>query len=224
MGRSTTSPQRDATMENITLTEKVFNQIYKDLAKVMDGKKYDIRNFGDWNAQVIIPCSEFKAWNGRKTYEEWDEKMKEARHSEYFFSELFASIFTDTYVLGYTGQIERWGDRREPFVRTDACTELRKEVLALRDRINNETPYDIDIRMGIDYVYNMWFFHDERRNPHHMEDGEYFAISITNKDLKKWRDMMYDGYSRSEGCRLEHEMERRAEIAYEDMICGTRNL
>lgn len=206
-------------MENINLTEKVLNRVYNDLAKVLEGKRYDVVNFGDWNARIIVRADDFEAWNNGKTREEFITKMKEHHPDSLYPYNSLGNIFTLDYVRGYMG----YKDNPIYLVNTDACTKLRDEVLALRDRIDEETPYEVEDR-GVHFKEFGWFFSDKRRNPHHMEKGCYIAFDVTNDCLEKWRDMEYSSYSQSDECRLEHEMERRAEIQYEDMICGTHNL
>ena len=64
------------------------------------------------------------------------------------------------------------------------------------------------------YVYNEPDF----------KDGYYITMLLHSKELEDWRDMMYRGYSHSDECRLEHQMECRAEIQFEDMVMGTSNM
>lgn len=205
-------------MENVTLTERVLNRVYKDLAKVLKGKRYDVINFGDWNARVIVRADDFKGWNNGETYSEFVAKMKE-HHHDGLYPYSFGNIFSLDYVRGYMG----YEDNPIYFAKTEACTNLRNEVLALRDQIDENTPYEVEDR-GVHFQEYFWFFTDKRRNPHHMEKGCYICFDVTNDCLEKWRDMEYHNYSQSDECRLEHEMERRAEIQFEDMVCRTHNL
>lgn len=206
-------------MENITLTEKVLNKVYNDLAKVMEGKHYDVVNFGDWNARVIVCANDFEGWNNGKTLNEFITKMEERYHDSLYPYNSFGKIFSLDYVRGYMG----YKDNPIYLANTEACTNLRNEVLALRDLIEENTPYEVENR-GVGFKEYSWFFPDKRRNPHGMEKGCYIIFDITNECLKKWRDMEYDNYSQSDECRLMHEMERRAEIQFEDMVMGTCNL
>ncbi len=206
-------------MENLTLTEKVFNQIYKDLAKVLEGKRYDVVNFGDWHARVIVRADDFKGWNNGETRDEFIAKMEEHHHDNLYPYNSFGNIFSLDYVRGYMG----YKDNPIYLANTEACTNLRNEVLALRDLIDENTPYKVEDR-GAHFQEYSWFFSDKRRNPHGMEKGCYITFDISNDCLEKWRDMEYGSYSQSDECRLEHEMERRAEIQFEDMVMGTSNL
>lgn len=199
---------------NDSLTEKVFEQVEKNIKTVLGNTRFFLRNFGDWNVQLCIPCSEFTGWDNGSILEHFGDEMSklgEMDKDRAMFS-FFSSIFKDSYKKGVTS----CGCSQYKLVRTERLDAYRNEVLAVK-AVVEKLGYIIE-------SYEPSFEHLYVYNEPDFKDGYYITMLLKSKELEDWRDMMYRGYSHSDECRLEHQMERRAEIQFEDMVMGTHNL
>ena len=199
---------------NDSLTEKVFEQVEKNIKTVLCNKRFFLRNFGDWNVQLCVPCSEFNGWDNGSILEHFGDEMAklgEMDKNRAMFS-FFSSIFKDSYKEG----VASCGCSQYKLVRSERLDAYRNEVLAVKANVE-KLGYIIE-------SYEPSFEHLFVYNEPDFKDGYYITMLLHSKELEEWRDMMYQGYSKSDECRLEHEMERRAEIQFEDMVMGTHNL
>lgn len=195
---------------NDSLTEKVFAQVEKNIKTVLCNKRFLLRNFGVWNVQLCVPCSEFKGWDNGSILEHFGDEMAklgEMDKDRAMFN-FFSSVFKDSYKKG----VVSCGCSQYKLVRTERLDAYRREVLEAKAAVE-KLGYTIESYEHV-YVYNYPGF----------KDGYYITMLLHSKELEEWRDMMYRGYSQSDECRLEHEMERRAEIQFEDMVMGTSNM
>lgn len=198
---------------NDSLTEKVFAQVEKNIKTVLSNKRFLLRNFGDWNVQLCVPCSEFKGWDNGSILEHFGDEMAklgEMDKDRAMFN-FFSSVFNDSYKKG----VVSCGSSQYKLVRTERLDAYRREVLETKAAVE-KLGYTIE-------SYESSFEHVYIYNYPGFKDGYYITMLLHSKELEEWRDMMYQGYSQSDECRLEHEMERRAEIQFEDMVIGTSN-
>ncbi len=199
---------------NDSLTEKVFAQVEKNIKTVIDNKRFVLRNFGDWNVQLCVPCSEFKGWDNGSILEHFGDEMAklgEMDKNRAMFH-FFSSIFKDSYNKG----VVSCGCSKYKLVRTERLDAYRSEVLEAKAAVE-KLGYTIE-------SYEPSFEHLYVYNEPDFKGGYYITMLLKSKELEDWRDMMYRGYSHSDECRLEHQMERRAEIQFEDMVMGTSNM
>ena len=199
---------------NNSLKEKVFAQVKKNIKTVLSNTRFFLRNFGDWNVQLCVPCSEFKGWDNGSILEHFGNEMSKLGEMDKNRAMLnfFSSVFMDSYEKG----VVSCGWSQYKLIRTERLDAYRREVLTVKAAVEKLgytiKPYEPSFEYL--YVYNEPYF----------KNGYYITMLLKSKELEEWRDMMYQGYSQSDECRLEHEMERRAEVQFEDMVMGTNNL
>lgn len=86
-----------------SLTEKGFAQVDKNIADALRNHCFFLRNFGDWNVEVFIPCSELKTWDdGSIIRHSTDEMLKLGEEkNEYYAKGFLSKVFSDDYIKGY---------------------------------------------------------------------------------------------------------------------------
>lgn len=199
-----------------TLTDKVFAQVTKQLDKVLN-KRYTLRNFGDWNVQICIPCTEFQHWNDGGVMDVWAKAMTAFGQQDY--DRCKYSYFNQLFFTSYLKGECQSGFSTYKLPKNDTLDTFRNEVLTVKEVVESLGYKVEDYCPAHKYLYANW---EEQAKG--FGRGDYIEMVIKSKELDEWRDMMYDGYSRSDACRLEHEMERMAEIRFEDMVMGTHNI